>query len=86
MPNSRPNYEVNTPDGWHRMDEHCEPRDGSKAWHSDTTSANVHLVNLYNTGAYAVNGQDKDGEWFDTRHYDYFDAAAEARGFMLLHK
>ena len=83
---SRPNYEIGVPDGWHRMEQHCEPRDGSKAWESDTTTANVHLVNMYNTGAFVVNGEDKDGEWFSTTVHDYFDAAAEARGFMLLNE
>lgn len=86
MATNRPNYRVNVPDGWHRMERFCEPRDGSKAYKSDTTGANVHVVNLYDTGAYNVNGENKDGETFDVRYHDYWDALAHARGFMLLNE
>lgn len=79
-------YKMGVPDGWHRMEEHCYPEKGSKAYKSDTTTANVHVVNLYDTGAWVVNGEDKDGEWFEDRLYDYWDALATARGWMLRHE
>jgi len=80
------NYRLNVPEGWHRMEEFCYPDQGSKAYKSDTTSANVHVVNLYDTGAYVVNGEDKDGETFDVRYHDYYDALAHAGGWMLKHE
>lgn len=81
----RPDYELEVPDGWHRMEQFCYPRDGSKAYKSDATSANVHVVNLYDTGAYVVNGEDGRGNTFDERYNDYWDALAAARGWMLRH-
>lgn len=86
MSSTRPTYTLNVPDGWHRMEEHCEPRKGSKAYKSDTTDANVHVVNLYDTGRWVVNGESADGETFDTRYNDYWDALAHARGWMLQHE
>lgn len=77
---------MNLPDGWERIEYLCYPRNGSKAYKSTETPANVHVVNMYDTGAYTVNGEDKDGEWFDTRYYDYFDALTHARGWMLKHE
>lgn len=82
---SRPNYELNVPEGWHRMEEFCQPGKDSKAYKSDVSKANVHVVNLYDTGAWVVNGEDKDGNTFDERYNDYWDALAHARGWMLRH-
>lgn len=77
-------FTIDVPRGWSRIEELCFPREGSKGYKSNSTSANVSVVNLYDTGSYVVNGEDATGETFDTRYHDYWDALAHARGFMLL--
>lgn len=79
-------YEMEVPEGWERIEYLCYPRKGSKGYKSTETSANVQVVNMYNTGTYVVNGEDKDGNWFDTRYYNYMGALKHARGWMLKHE
>lgn len=78
-------YEMDVPNGWRRMEQFCEPRNGSKAYKSQNTSANVHLVNMYGTGMFVVNGEDKNGDWFDERLYNYFAALKKAKEWMEDH-
>jgi len=76
-------YEMVVPEGWHRIEHLCYPMRGSKGYRSDTTEANVHVINMYDTGRYVINGEDKNGESFGDRETGYWNALDKAREWML---
>ena len=72
---------VEVPDPWQPLEYLCSPRNGSKAY-KHPNGANVHIINMYDTGNYIAQIEHEDGEFQERRFIPWGEAVKVAEDWM----